>query len=74
MFTAETLSGSNLILNGIGHPGGLYRVLVSSNLAAPTANWTRIATNSFDAVTGDFSFTNIVNPINAQLFYRLQSL
>jgi hypothetical protein len=74
MFTSQIVSGTNLVLMGVGHPGGSYRVLVSSNLALPTVNWTRIATNSFDSVTAQFSFTNPIAPGDAQLFYRLQSL
>jgi hypothetical protein len=72
IFTAQTVSGANVVLSGVGHPGGSYRVQVSTNLVLPTANWMRIATNAFDAVTGQFRFTNIIG--NAQLFYRLESL
>ncbi len=72
MFTAPMVSGSTLVLSGAGHPGGTYRVLVSTNLALPITNWTRTATNSFDAMTGEFRFTNTIG--NSQLFYRLQSL
>jgi hypothetical protein len=74
MFTAATLAGSNLVLSGFGHPGGNYRVLVTPSLAWPITNWTRLATNSFDSVTGEFTFTNSITPANPQLFYRLQSL
>jgi hypothetical protein len=74
IFTAQAVFGSNLVLSGVGHPGGRYRVLVSTNLALPTVNWTRIATNSFDPLTAQFSFTNTIAPGNPQLFYRLQSL
>jgi len=73
-FTAQTVSGTNLVLSGVGHPGGSYRVLVSTNLSLPPNNWRRIATNSFDSVTGQFSFTNAIDPGNRQLFYLLQSL
>jgi len=73
-FTSQTVSGANLALSGVGHPGGTYRVLVSSNLALPTGNWRRILTNSFDSVTGQFSFTDVIDPGNRQLFYLLQSL
>jgi hypothetical protein len=73
MFTAESLSGTNLVVSGLGHPGGTYWVLVSTNPALPLANWARIETNSFDPVTGSFSFTNSIAPQNSQLFYRLQS-
>jgi hypothetical protein len=71
IFTAHTVSGTNLVLRGIGHPGGIYRIQVATNLVLPSTHWTRIATNSFDAVTGQFSFTNTMS--NPQLFYRLES-
>jgi hypothetical protein len=71
---AQMASGTNLVLSGIGHPGGTCRLLVSTNLTWPTTIWTRMATNSFDSVTGQFSFTNRIDPNTPQLFYRLQSL
>jgi hypothetical protein len=74
MFTAATLAGPNLVLSGVGHPGGSYRVLVTADLTSPITNWTRLATNSFDSVTGHFTFTNSIAPAGSQLFYRLQSL
>ena len=73
MFTTESLSGTNLVISGVGHPGGTYWVLVSTNPALPLANWARIATNFFDPVTGSFSFTNSIDPQNSQLFYQLRS-
>jgi len=65
------ISGTNLVLNGTGHTGGVYCVLVSTDLAFPAGDWVRIATNTFDAVTGAFAFTNAIQ--GRQLFYRLQS-
>ena len=72
-FTTQTLAGTNLVLNGLGHPGGTYWVLGATNAASPVAIWTRIATNTFDSVTGQFSFTNALDPGSPQRFYRLQS-
>jgi hypothetical protein len=72
-FTGETLSDTNLSLRGIGHPGGTYWVLTSTNAALAVASWTRIATNTFDPVTGQFNFTNAIFPDSPQRFYRLQS-
>ena len=71
MFTSQMISGTNLVLGGVGHPGGTYSVVVSTNLASSPANWVRIATNRFDTVTGAFTFTNAIG--SGQLFYRLQS-
>ena len=71
-FEPPALSGTNLVLSGVGHPSGTYRVLVSEDLALALSNWTPVATNNFDA-TGRFRFTNAINPENTQLFYRLRS-
>lgn len=73
-FTGAVIVGTNLVLSGVGHPGGTYCVLVSTNVALPAINWTRVMTNSFDSLTGQFRFTNTISVSNTQLFYRLQSL
>jgi len=73
MFMGQTLSNTNLVLNGVGHAGGTYWVLTSTDATLPIANWTRTATNTFDPVNGQFSFTNTIGPDSPQLFYRLQS-
>jgi hypothetical protein len=73
LFTNQTVSGTQLVLNGIGHPGGTYCMLASTNSALPMAQWTRVATNVFDAATGQFSITNVVTPGSPPLFYRLRS-
>jgi hypothetical protein len=70
-FTQQTLSGNELVLSGVGHPAGIYVVTTLTNLLSP--NWARIATNTFDSVTGQFTFTNVLAPDIPQLFYRLQS-
>ena len=72
-FTGASLSGTNLVVSGFGHLGGTYWVLVSTNPALPLATWARIETNSFDLVTGSFSFTNPIDPQSSQSFYRLRS-
>ena len=71
-FVNLAVSGSNLVLSGNnGVPLGNYYVIGSTNLALPMTDWTRIATNQFDA-TGSFTFTNVPNPNSSQWFYRLQ--
>jgi hypothetical protein len=67
--------GKPVINNGslnITGSGGVaywnYYVLASTNLTAP---WTIIATNQFDA-NGNFTFTNLMDPTAAQVFYRVQ--
>jgi hypothetical protein len=64
--------GGNLLLSGGGAPADwTYYVLFSTNLALPSTNWTRIATNQTD-VNGNFSVTNGVNSNLYQSFLRLQ--
>lgn len=66
------LDGTNAIISGTGGlPGGSYYVLTSTNVALPAGNWTRLATNLFDA-TGSFNLTNTVVPNVPQQFYLLQ--
>ena len=64
-------SKTNLVMSGSnGAPLGNYYVLSSTNLALPLANWTRVATNQYDA-SGKFIFTNPISA-NQQNFFRLQ--
>lgn len=68
-FAAPMISGGNLILGGTGGtPGVNYYMLTATNL---TGVWTPLATNQFDG-SGNFSFTNTMNPGTAQQFFRLQ--
>jgi autotransporter-associated beta strand protein len=67
-----SLSGTNLIFSGSnGTPLGNYFVLAATNLLTPLTNWTRVATNQFDA-NGGFNFTNGIGAGTPQNFYRLQ--
>src|SRR5262249_18318693 len=64
--------GQSLVLGGTnGVAGWSYCVLASTNVAAPVASWTRIATNEFDSA-GRFSFSTVVNPALPQQFYMIQ--
>ncbi len=66
------LTGTHLVFSGSnGAPFMNYYVLGATNLMTPLTNWTRIATNQFDA-NGAFSFTNGVDAGTPQNFYRLQ--
>lgn len=47
-----------------------YRILSSTNVAAPIRNWVPVWTNSFDA-SGNFNVTLPTNPTMPNLFYRL---
>jgi glucose/arabinose dehydrogenase len=71
-FKSIKLSGTNLIIGGTNGPhSGNYFVITSTNLTTPTTNWTRTATNPFDT-SGNFNFTNPINPANSNLFYQLE--
>ena len=66
------VSGASLVFSGSnGTPLGNYFVLATTNLATPPTNWTRVATNQFDA-NGGFTFTNGIGVGAVQNFYRLQ--
>lgn len=70
-FGAITLSSGNVVISGSnGVADGSYYVLTTTNLALPLADWTRIATNTFDG-SGDFSFTNTAT--GPQRFFLLQA-
>jgi len=70
-FGNVTLSGSALIFSGTGGAAnGDYVVLSSTNVAAPLLNWLPVTSNLFDA-SGNFNFTNPINPARPQEFYRL---
>jgi endonuclease/exonuclease/phosphatase family metal-dependent hydrolase len=70
--TNSVLVGTNLVFGGTGsNGGGTYYVLAATDIAAPLANWLRLATNTFDA-DGSFSVTNPVDPANGSQFLRLQ--
>ncbi|HPU55128.1 MAG TPA: hypothetical protein PLH97_02460, partial [Verrucomicrobiota bacterium] len=64
-------SGDQLILSGTGGtPLWPYRVLSSTNLSLPRAQWTVVSTNSFDSA-GGFSITNAIDSSAPQRFYML---
>jgi hypothetical protein len=68
-FNAFSLSGTTLTFSGTnGIPYGPYVVLTSTNL---TQEWTPLMTNNFDA-NGDFSFTEVYSPTNAQQFFTIE--
>jgi Alpha galactosidase C-terminal beta sandwich domain len=72
VISSVTVSGGSLVFTGTnGIANGSYTVLVSTNIATASANWTALMTNSFDA-SGSFHVTNIVSSGNLQQFYRIQ--
>jgi hypothetical protein len=71
-FASAVLSGTNftfLVTNSIA--GATNYILTSTNMALPLANWTRLATNIFDA-GGNLAFTNGVDQNQPARFYLLQ--
>lgn len=67
-----SVSGGNLIFSGSNGPAGKgFAVLTSTNIATPLANWTQVATGSFDN-SGNFHVTNSINPTVTSGFYILQ--
>ena len=66
------LSGTNLVLQGGGGlPNGMYYLVGSTNVTLPLPDWTRLATNQFDAF-GNFQITNIVSPDVVARYFSIQ--
>jgi poly(beta-D-mannuronate) lyase len=64
--------GGSVILQGSnGLPNGAYYILGSTNVALPLSNWTILATNVFDS-SGQFNWTNAIDPSATGQFYLLQ--
>ncbi len=71
IITSVQFDGVNLIVSGYGGLNAWpYYLVASTNLTLPLANWTRLATNTFDSA-GGFGFTNAVNAGTPQCFYRV---
>jgi len=67
--TALLAAGTNLVLPVTnGAPGATAYLLAATNAALPRSNWTTLATNNFD-VSGNVSFTNVLNPGVSRRFY-----
>jgi hypothetical protein len=65
-------SAGNVVVSGTGALASLsYYILASTNPFLSRAAWTRVATNTFDS-SGNFIFTNAINPATPQRFYLLQ--
>jgi hypothetical protein len=66
-------SGTNLVISGTnGTSLATYYVLTSTDVGLPLTNWTRLLTNMFDS-SGNFNFTNAIDPNTPQRFYLLQT-
>jgi hypothetical protein len=70
LINAINVSNGSVVANGTaGSSGWPYYIEVATNLVSP--QWMRVGTNQFDA-GGNFVFTNAINPLWPQSFYRLQ--
>ena len=69
-FQYFTISGGKIIINGANNsgPGGTYHLFASTNLLLPRANWTVLASGSFDS-NGKFGFTNSIGTNPHQYYY-----
>lgn len=66
-------SGNNLILTGSGgQQGAQYRLLSTTNVALPIAQWTPVSTNTFDT-SGNFSNGIPVDSTMKGQFFRVVS-
>ena len=73
-FSSLKLAGTNLVCSGTnGVANWPYAVLDSTNLSLPLSQWHSIATNVFDS-SGNFIFTNGINPGANVQFLSLQFL
>jgi hypothetical protein len=69
-FQHVTISNGKIIVSGANNsgPGGTYHLLTSTNLLLPRANWTVLASGSFDS-NGKFGFTNSFGTNPHQYYY-----
>jgi pectate lyase len=68
---APLVLGTSLIFTCSGGPaGGTNYLLAATNIAIPSAQWNRAATNKFDS-SGNYSITNAISSTVQQQFYRI---
>jgi hypothetical protein len=68
-FTSIQAGEGHLLISGRGAANGMSYLHATTDINLGAAQWTRIATNYFDA-SGNFTCTNALSP--TQEFYRLQ--
>ncbi|HEY2081941.1 MAG TPA: autotransporter-associated beta strand repeat-containing protein [Verrucomicrobiae bacterium] len=72
MISRLNYGASNIEFSGTnGTPSITFRLLCSTNLAAPLGSWLALATNSFDA-SGNFDVTVPMTAGSTAMFYRLE--
>ena len=68
---AITRAGNQVIINGAGgFVGATYRILTATKVQLPVVQWTPIVTNQFGA-SGDFSYTNVIQPNMPAQYFRV---
>jgi hypothetical protein len=68
-----TRAGNQVIINGAGgSPGATYRILTTTNVGLPVAQWTPIVTNQLGA-NGGFSNTNVIQPNLPAQYFRVST-
>jgi hypothetical protein len=67
------LTGTNLVFNVANCvTGGIYAVLMTTNLSSPPTSWTVLATNVANDGSFTLTVTNAGNPATPNAFYLLQ--
>jgi uncharacterized repeat protein (TIGR03803 family) len=72
--TSVDRAGPNLVINATnGVAGGIYSILMGTNVSSPVSQWTAVASRVLTA-TGNFNITvtNAFDPSAAQRFYILR--
>jgi hypothetical protein len=73
LLTGISLAGTNLVVTvADSATGGVYLVLMSTNMSLPLTNWTVLATNVVNDGNFTFTATNAVNAAAPNRFYLLQ--
>jgi autotransporter-associated beta strand protein len=71
MIAGLTYNASSISFSGSNGTAFItYRILSSTNLAAPTATWLSVLTNAFDN-SGNFNATIPIDPTTSAAFYRI---
>jgi hypothetical protein len=72
VISSAVQSNGNVVITGNAGPAnGSYRILTSTNVSLPIAQWTAVATNQFNQ-SGEFSAALPIVPETGQLFYLIQ--
>jgi hypothetical protein len=73
LITGVSLAGTNLVLNVANSiTGGVFTVLMSTNISLPLTNWSAVATNVANSSSFTLTATNAVNLAAPNNFFILQ--